>query len=130
MKSRILTLETLARRGACLDSRDTFKKLFGDSVEVSVERFSQPDVIAARFDYDWAADMLLTERIRSVYYEDFRARRRALVDERGVGWYTSLPREEREKLEAAVWSEYYVKDGEELAASEATPAEEITNGDR
>ena len=75
MESRTLTLATLVQFRACEASRILFERIFGDKVEVTVERFSQPDVIEARFDYDWAADILLTEETREAFYEEFKKQR-------------------------------------------------------
>lgn len=111
MESRILTLATLVQVRACEAQRLVFEGIFGDKVEVTVERFSQPDVIEAQFDYDWAAELLLTEETREAFYEEFRKQRDELKAKHHVGYYSQVPREEKNKLEARLWAEFYVKGG-------------------
>lgn len=124
MASRILTLATLVERRACEEHRLVFQGLFGNQVEVSVERFSRPDVVGARFDYDWGADLLMSEETRAEYYAAFREQRDKLKAEHQVGYYSAIPREVRDKLEAVLWAEFYVKDApppiEQPAAEEET----------
>lgn len=109
MNSRLLTLARLSELRACSPAQEMFKKVFGDQVEVSVERFSQLDVIEARFDYDWAVDSLLTEEGVQSYYSEFRQRRDELKKKMECEWYAAIPRDDRERLEATMFAEFYVK---------------------
>jgi hypothetical protein len=57
IKSRVLTLQQLVDLDACVDQVDLFRRTFGDSVDVT------PDLCerhAAEFDWEWAAQKLLT----------------------------------------------------------------------
>lgn len=123
MESRILTLATLVQVRACEASRILFERIFGDKVEVTVERFSQPDVIEARFDYDWAADTLLTEETREAFYEEFRKQRDELKAKHHVGYYSQVPREDKDKVEARLWAEFYVKGGRTIEPVEEPKVE-------
>ena len=129
MNSRLLTYETLLERRACEDHREAFQRIFGNQVEVSVERFSQPDVIEASFDYDWAADLLLSDETRLAYYKEHRKQREALKKEYDVGYYSHIPREVSDALEAKLWAEYYVKDAPEQPGEPAVEQPAVVEGE-
>lgn len=140
---RILKLEQLAHLGACLEHRDRFRKVFGEQAEVTVERFSQPDVIDAAFDFDWAADCLLSIEGREAFYQEVYKRKVALKEQYNVHWFTDVPRERRHEMFAKTWAEFYVKEDPTLASvevisgpvteevvTEKTTVEETSDGSR
>lgn len=108
MNSRILTLETLVRLRACREQIARFQRLFGDHVEVTIERASQPDVEG--FDFSWAVERLLRPEIQGEFFVEARRRQEALMRNFQVEWYTETPLEERAKLAATIWAEFYIKD--------------------
>ena len=57
MSGRILTLATLKKAGACSDQVALFRKLFGESVEVTDSLCVEH---AEEFSWGWAAGNLLT----------------------------------------------------------------------
>ena len=64
--SKTLTVETLKSKKACQPQIDLFRSLFGDSVEVTEELCVKH---AQDFNWDWAADTLLSESAREDYYK-------------------------------------------------------------
>ncbi len=78
-------LQTLIDNGACASQTDLFRKMFGDSVNVTQKLCVS---VADKFDFGWAADHLLTsperaeyERITAPAWADYqRARAAAQAD--------------------------------------------------
>jgi hypothetical protein len=68
-KSRTLALEYLGVRGACDGDMDSFKEMFGDSVEVTVELAVAN---AGFFDFDWAGRTLLWPVGSKEYHRAFK----------------------------------------------------------
>lgn len=62
--SRTLTLATLLERGACHKGVERFKRLFGDSVEVTEELCRKH---AQTVDWDWAAECFLSSKALAAY---------------------------------------------------------------
>lgn len=120
---RILNYTQLVELHACESHRNKFYEIFGYQAEVSVERFSQPDVVSARFDYYWAADLLMTQESAKAFYQELDKRKAALRDRHGVLWNSETPAEDRRKLEAVTWAEFYVKDGEPKPVAEPVTGE-------
>lgn len=116
MKTRILKLEKLEEHLACEIHRWKFQEIFGDSVEVSVERFSKPDVIEARFDYHWGADQLLILKGSKEFYRRLTEEKERLRTKYRVDFFHEVPREVRSRLGAVLWAEVYVNDVTEPAA--------------
>ena len=86
-KSRVLLLSTLIKGDACSAQVKTFKALFGGSVEVTPELCLK---MAAEFDWNWAAENLLTAAALAEYDKA-----------------TAATRAEYYKVNAATWAEYY-----------------------
>lgn len=63
--SRTLTLATLREKGACPDQIALFKRLFGDSVEVTEALAAEH---AGKFNVEWAANHLLSPQAQAAYY--------------------------------------------------------------
>lgn len=63
-----ITLENLIEKGACLDYREEFKKLFGDSVEVTAQVAEE---CARSFNWHWAAENLLKSSELYLIWHDF-----------------------------------------------------------
>jgi hypothetical protein len=61
--ARIITLQQL--ENACIEQRNLFRILFGESVEVTEELSIYH---ADEFDWNWAADNLLSPKAQSKYY--------------------------------------------------------------
>jgi hypothetical protein len=64
--TRTLTLQTLNDKKACTGQLLLFKQLFGESVEISE---SACILVADKFDWNWAANKLLSTSARKAYYE-------------------------------------------------------------
>jgi hypothetical protein len=64
MKSRILKVKQLEEASACSDRVDLFKELFGDEVKVTVSLAKKH---YNKFDWDWAANYLLSVPARAEY---------------------------------------------------------------
>lgn len=119
MNSRTLTLVRLEQLHACEPARVDFQRVFGSQVDVTPERFAQPDVIEENFDFDWAVDSLLPPDKRDEFYNELKSRREKLKQERGYTLSVQITREDRAKLVAVLWAEFYVAHG--LDAGAPTP---------
>jgi hypothetical protein len=64
--TRTLTLQTLKDKKACTVQLLLFKQLFGESVEISE---SACILVADKFDWNWAANKLLSTSARKAYNE-------------------------------------------------------------
>lgn len=62
--SRVLTLTTLERKGACANQLALFRAKFGDSVLVTEALCVEH---AATFNWSWGVDNLLTAPARAAY---------------------------------------------------------------
>jgi hypothetical protein len=111
MNSRLLTLARIQELQACRLHEIAFREVFGEQVEVTVECFSRPDVLEANFDYDWGVYHLLPEEQHAAYYAELRAEKDKIKTERGLASSAQIPWEERRKLAAVLWADFYVKYG-------------------
>ena len=100
-KSRILTLKTLKRKGACIDQLELFEATFGKSAEVTVELAVKH---ASQFNFGWAACNLLTAAALAEY-EKARAAARAAYEKARAAAFA-----EYEKARAAAFAEAYIND--------------------
>jgi hypothetical protein len=62
--NRVLTLQTLVQKGVCPSQRKLFKKLFGNSVNITPELCAG---VAKQFNWDWAAKYLLSAKAWAAY---------------------------------------------------------------
>lgn len=97
--SRVLTLKQLEKAGACEEQKDLFKRLFGESVEITLETVEK---YGKRFRIDWAAHMLLSYGAWLLYCSRTAWHRNGL----------EIPAH-RAKC-ALVFSELYIRDGATL----------------
>ena len=104
----ILTLQTLRGKGACLGQREKFKRMFGQSANVTVRLCLK---VAHDFDFSWAAQHLLSptawaeyERVKASAWAEYgRVTATALaVYERA----TATSRAEYERVKAPALAEY------------------------
>jgi hypothetical protein len=97
-KSRILHLKTLQEHGACTDQVKLFRKRFGESVRVTEALCVK---VAEDFDFDWAAQHLLTPTKAWAEYKRVEAPAWAEYDRvMAPAWA------EYERVEALAWAEY------------------------
>jgi hypothetical protein len=94
---RALTLATLTAHDACAGQVRLFSKLYGNSLNVTVERCV---AVAERFDWDWASRYLLSapalaeyERVRAPAWAEYQR-------VRAPAWA------EYERVRAPAWAEY------------------------
>lgn len=100
--TRTLTLKQLIVAVACEDQVELFKRLFGDSVEVTVERAVS---VADRFDWDWAAGRLLSPAARKAFNEAEAAARKEYNEVVVPAWWAYR------EAKAAAFAEAYIADG-------------------
>jgi hypothetical protein len=89
-KSRVLTLATLKRKGACVDQVALFRANFGTQVKVTAMLCEQH---AGFFDWDWSSRNLLSTPFRAEY-------------ERATAPF----RAEYERARAQAWAIAYIND--------------------
>lgn len=128
MNGRILTLATIEEHQACNEQRDRFQKLFGDQVEVTVERFSEPDVTEARFDYGWAAEKLLSGNGEDEYYTQLQKRREQLIREQNVEFWSEVSHQTKIGVYGPIWAAIYIKEGQEEVPEATKEIEEVSDG--
>ena len=92
-----ITVALLRSKGACEDQVDTFRSLFGDAAPLTVEAAVEN---AASFDWNWAADRLLSAPARVEYRKVHDAARAEYEKVRDADWA------EYEKVRDAAWAEY------------------------
>lgn len=75
----IITYDQLVEKSACLEQLLMFKRMFGESVDLSMIEYDHDQ--HGKFDFHWAAIKLLNKKAYKVYrnsddiaYQDFRER--------------------------------------------------------
>ena len=79
-RGRVLTYQTLAEKGACLEQCDLFRELFGESVEVTEDLCES---VYDRFSWDWAAARLVPCDVLDEYKRARQPSWNAYVDASG-----------------------------------------------
>jgi cell division septum initiation protein DivIVA len=125
VNSRTLTLATLKKKDACTDQLALFRKMFGESVEITEALCAEH---AGMFSWNWAANHLLTapalaeyERVKAQAWAEYeRVTAPALAEYQRV---TAPALAEYQRVRAPAWAEYervkaqawaraYISDGE------------------
>lgn len=109
---KILSLQTLIDKGACLSQVELFREKFGESVEVTESLANQ---VVHEFDFDWAARHLLSTPTYKEYkklcapaYEEYKKMRDLVYKEYKT--VCGLAYEEYKKVCAIAFAKLYNKE--------------------
>jgi hypothetical protein len=106
--NRVLTLQTLVQKGVCPSQRKLFQELFGSSVNITPELCAG---VANRFDWEWAAEYLLSAKADAAYQAATAKAWAAYTAATAKAWaaYTAATAKARAAFDAAIapaWAEY------------------------